>query len=257
MKYGFGIVLSFVLGVVTAYSAVRYSLNSTANAYVRTYMDSYTDTRDGEVYRVFHSVRIYYPDTVSPYPSIGHVYMFADNLRYRTESSICAEDSCRSYGRYYSLEDAKKVCPDGWHVATARQMNLFGRRMIFSDTAYVGDWRMIRRARHDGEQFPPDGTKIDKHADLPDYPTGWYDTAKGRFEYVGQAGMTWARSEIYDGFEPAYAEFMIMSMDELDSILANGAWSMENKYPVKCFKVVTRHPDVMDDGIVTGDWYGG
>ena len=183
--------------------------------------------------------------------------MFADNLRFKTSTGVCAADSCRMYGRYYSLEDANNVCPDGWHVATAHQMNLFGRQMIFSDTVYIGDWRMIRRIRHDGELFPPDGTKIDKHADLPDYPTGWYNTATEEFEYVGQAGMAWAKSEIYDGLEPAYVEFLKMPKNELDSIIANGVWNTENKYPIKCYKVVTQHPGIMDDRIVTLDWYGG
>ena len=220
-------------------------------------MDSFTDGRDGETYRVFHAVRVYYHDSISSYPSIGHIYMFADNLRLKTSNSVCASDSCRMYGRYYSLDDVAGACPAGWHVATAEQMNTITRYIINSDTVYAGDWRMIRHIRQDDESLPPDGEKIGKHDDLPDYPTGWYNSATGTFEYVGKAGMMWAKSMIYDGFEPAYVNFLKMPRPELDSILANGVWNTENKYPIKCFKVVTQHPDIMDDRIVTLDWYDG
>lgn len=48
-----------------------------------------------------------------------------------------------------------------------------------------------------------------------------------------------------------------MHRTELDSILANGVWNAENKYPIKCYKVVTQHPGIMDDRIATLDWYDG
>jgi uncharacterized protein (TIGR02145 family) len=43
----------------------------------------------------------------------------AENLNYNARGSKCYEnkpENCEKYGRLYSLEAAKKVCPEGWYL---------------------------------------------------------------------------------------------------------------------------------------------
>jgi len=50
---------------------------------------------------------------------IGDQTWFARNLNYDVEGSRCHGDdpaNCDIYGRLYDWENAKKVCPSGWHL---------------------------------------------------------------------------------------------------------------------------------------------
>lgn len=73
--------------------------------------NTYTDTRDGEVYDIV---------------TVGNQTWFAENLRYDSmdNSSDCYDwnsTNCFIYGRYYTGPAALTACPDGWHLPTIEE----------------------------------------------------------------------------------------------------------------------------------------
>ncbi len=56
---------------------------------------------------------------------IGDYEWMAENLRYDTKHSECYDDelkNCKLFGRLYTWSDAKKVCPNGWHLPSKKEI---------------------------------------------------------------------------------------------------------------------------------------
>ena len=70
--------------------------------------DTFTDSRDGQTYKV---------------TTIGSQIWMAKNLNYETDGSFCyknADSKCTQYGRLYKWDAAKKACPSGWHLPSKK-----------------------------------------------------------------------------------------------------------------------------------------
>lgn len=66
--------------------------------------DTITDSRDNQKYLTV---------------KIGNQIWTAQNMNFKTTGSYCyggKPEMCKKYGRLYSWEAAKSVCPDGWHL---------------------------------------------------------------------------------------------------------------------------------------------
>ncbi|MCL2284631.1 MAG: InlB B-repeat-containing protein [Fibromonadales bacterium] len=122
-------------------SGVQSSSSSSSGAIVG---ETFTDPRDGQVYRIV---------------TIGTQTWMAENLNYSVEGSFCNRNlqvNCDKYGRLYDWATAmaldtscydidcselisekhKGICPDGWHVSTLQEWN------ILQD--YVGEGSKLR-----------------------------------------------------------------------------------------------------------------
>lgn len=88
------------------------------NAYVRCVKNKdradgrFKDSRDGKYYK---------------FADIGNTRWMAENLNYGNDSlGMCFwddDENCSEYGRFYTYEEARAVCPDGWRLPTESDFN--------------------------------------------------------------------------------------------------------------------------------------
>ena len=63
--------------------------------------------------------------------AIGTRRWMAENMNYEIEDNVCFD--CEKYGRFYSYDEANRICPKGWRVPTTREWTF-----LFS--AVGGSW---------------------------------------------------------------------------------------------------------------------
>ena len=89
------------------------------NAYGEPNRGTFTDARDGQVYK---------------YTTIGNQVWMAENLKY-DDGSVCAEKTCSSKGRIYGMQNALLACPDGWHLPSRDEWKKLFNDVGGSDSA--------------------------------------------------------------------------------------------------------------------------
>ena len=89
------------------------------NAYGESNRGTFTDARDGQVYK---------------YTTIGNRVWMAENLKY-DDGSVCAEKTCSSKGRIYGMQNALLACPDGWHLPSRDEWKKLFNDVGGSDSA--------------------------------------------------------------------------------------------------------------------------
>jgi len=152
-------------------------------------MDSsgfFTDNRDGNRYK---------------YVKIGDHFVMAENLNYKTNTSLCydnAPENCRRYGRLYTMKEASTVCPEGWHlpadwewkvVKHQVRSGLKSRRLIKNST--MGHPLKAKS----GWPFGANGKDEFGFAALPGGAKVRSPINKG-FRDLGKAGSWWSSSQL-------------------------------------------------------------
>ena len=144
--------------------------------------DNYTDPRDGKVYEIV---------------AIGELLWFKKNLEYHSPGSICydsLEVNCDKYGRLYSLDEARSVCPEYWRLPNPDDVeNLhkeMHKRKIYS-IAPPGEWEVTKEKKFNnslGLTVLPAG-RIDSFTFYSNELNRWVDTVA--FHQKGVAASYW------------------------------------------------------------------
>jgi uncharacterized protein (TIGR02145 family) len=120
----------------------------------------------------------------------------AENLNYNASGSKCYSNSdanCTTYGRLYTWETAKTVCPSGWHLPTKAEWTTL--------TDYVGSSTAGTKLKSaSGWNSNGNGTDDYGFAALPGGNMG----SNGSFYVVGSNGTWWSASG--DASNPYYID---------------------------------------------------
>jgi uncharacterized protein (TIGR02145 family) len=183
-------------------------LCTTATAFAQT---PFTDPRDGKEYKAV---------------IIGDQTWMAENLNYDAKGSKCYNNkpaNCEKYGRLYSWETAKNVCPSGWHLPSKGEYEELDKAVGGKNVA--GKKLKAESGWKDYKGQSGNGTDDYSFSALP----GGYGNLGGSFYSVGQDGYWWCASE-YDN-NNAYNREMYDN--------GNAFWNNLNKsmlLSVRCIK---------------------
>ncbi|MCQ2090413.1 MAG: hypothetical protein MJY93_09200 [Fibrobacter sp.] len=130
------------------------------------------DFRDGKTYKTMKM-----PD--------GKVWM-AENLNYKTSESKCydyKEGNCKKYGRLYTWNDAKKACPNGWHLPSKEELE------SLLSTVGTSEAERSRNLRAGSWENGADEFGFSA------LPAGFYSSSRKKFYFLGNDTDFWYSTE--------------------------------------------------------------
>ena len=151
------------------YMSVRCLQNSNEGKGSETLRDS----RDGKTYKTV---------------KIDNQVWMAENLNYTADESGCydnKESNCEKYGRLYTWKEAKKACPEGWRLPSARDLKTLLANMGDSDEELTLNLR--------ADSWKNGSDKFDFSA----LPAGRYDGDIKKFSHLGKEALFWSSTEYY------------------------------------------------------------
>lgn len=173
--------------------------------------DRFADSRDGKVYKTVQ---------------IGNQLWMAENLNYYTSDSWCYYDNssnCATYGRLYTWETAKKVCPAGWHLPSDAEWTQLTDYMGGNDEA----GGKLKETGTSHWNSPNEGAS--NSAGFTALPGGNRDT-HGAFSRHGSFGYWWSAKER----DASNAWFRYLYFDIAKMVLLYG--NKEYGYSVRCVR---------------------
>jgi len=150
--------------------------------------DTLTDNRDGQTYTTVQ---------------IGNQIWTAENLNFKTDGSYCYANktaNCNKYGRLYTWETAKNVCPDGWHLPSDKEWMELETELGMNpaDTAKGDTWR----GTDQGTQLAVGGTS------LFNAKFGGYRNPPSNYFLENLQTFYWTSTEAPGGYRVWYRQLM-------------------------------------------------
>ena len=151
-------------------------------AFLAACSESFTDPRDGNTYNI---------------TQIGSQTWMAENLNYDAEGSVCPEGdnrNCSKFGRLYTWETARNVCPEGWRLPDSTD---FATLVASAGGAEVAGKALKSTS---GWFKKGDGSDDFEFTGRPaGYRLGSSENAPGKFDGIGGYAHFWSASESPDG----------------------------------------------------------
>lgn len=169
-------------------------------------METFTDTRDGKKYNIVE---------------IGGQTWMAENFAYKPADGFWAynndESNVSSYGYLYTLETAKSICPDGWHVPNLDEWNelidyLGGTELAGNKLKETGG------AHWDSEDYG--NRDITNSSGFSARPGGRYDGVFNEYEWMSVYGFWWV---IPESPEASYTNVVDLSGSYPDIEIQDGS----------------------------------
>lgn len=181
--------------------------------------ESFTDPRDGQSYDIVQ---------------IGSQTWMAENLNYEIEGSACPEGdkrNCSKYGRLYTWDMARTVCPEGWHLPDSADFEQLivnaGGTDLASATAVAGE----KLKSTSGWFKKGNGSDDFGFNALPaGYRLGGNENAAGKFDGIGGYAHLWTASETADGL----AYYLLLDFSTKAAKLS--AFGKDEARSVRCVK---------------------
>jgi uncharacterized protein (TIGR02145 family) len=179
---------------------------------------SFTDTRDGQVYK---------------YAEIGCQTWMAENLNYKTPKSICnekAQENCDKYGRLYNRSESMNACPKGWHLPNEKEW------CAISDCGegQYSSGKRLKAMRGWDKYEGRDGNGTDNYgfSALPGGAAYYKGYLYGfDYSYIGSIGYWWIATENYYDFS------VILLGSGGDETVARKTSSMSSDFfSIRCIK---------------------
>lgn len=136
----------------------------------------FTDPRDNQSY---------------PISIIGEQVWMAANLNYETYSSLCSSDegNCTKHGQFYTWEEARRICPDGWHLPSKEEFET-----LFTS---VGEHRFVGTMLKTNYGWTDEGNGADAFG-FSAFPAGLKDD-KGKYDLEYASALFWSSTGV-DGY---------------------------------------------------------
>ena len=139
--------------------------------------ESFTDSRDGKSYDIVQ---------------IGAQTWMAENLNYDAEGSVCPEGdnrNCSKFGRLYTWETARNVCPEGWRLPDSADFATL--------VASAGGAEVAGKALKSTSGWFKKGDGSDDFG-FKGLPAG-FSRSSNKFDGIGGYAHFWSASESPDG----------------------------------------------------------
>ena len=175
--------------------------------------ESFTDPRDGQSYDIV---------------KIGSQTWMAENLNYETETSACPEGdkrNCSKYGRLYTWEVAKRICPDGWRLPDSAD---FEQLISAAGGAEAAGYALKSTS---GWFKKGNGSDDFSFYALPaGYRLAGNDATGGKFDGIGGYAHLWSATETPDGL----AHYLLLDFSSKAARIS--AFGKDESRSVRCVK---------------------
>ncbi|MEP7143093.1 MAG: fibrobacter succinogenes major paralogous domain-containing protein [Ferruginibacter sp.] len=183
-------------------------------SYENTPDSTFTDPRDGKVYKFKH---------------IGNQVWMTQNLNYEMEGSWCYDDlleNCATYGRLYEWNAGLSAAPPGWHIPSLWEWTNF---IDYFGSNYIAGGKMKETGT---EHWLSPNTYADNSSGFTALPGG-SRSYLGTYFHLGETGAWWIAQNCGSGCQ---MEVYLKYDNEIAEGNYSGGTSESNGLAIRCIR---------------------